>query len=369
MKTTAAVSTGPAQPFTFQDLELDDPRPDEILVRVEAVGLCHTDLAMKGMFPDGVAAVLGHEGAGVVERVGSDVADVRPGDKVIMSYASCGACERCTSGHPAYCALFQQLNASGARTDGSPTLTGPSGPVVGSFFGQSSFARYAVTARRNAVVVDPAVDLTLAASFGCGIQTGAGAVVNVLKPGPDSRLAVFGLGGVGMAAIMAAANLDVGQIIGVDLSGSRRATALRAGATHVLDGADPGLLTVLRELTGGGATHAFDSTAVPAVIRTAAQGLTSLGTLVVVGIGPDVTLDVGDLMSGGKTVRGCIEGDADPQTFIPQLVEWHLKDRFPMEEIVRTFPFSEINEAVAQAKDGSAIKPVLIMDSGATTWH
>jgi aryl-alcohol dehydrogenase len=360
MKTIAAVSTGPAKPFAIQELDISEPQPDEILVRIEAVGLCHTDLVAKAMFPDGVPAVLGHEGAGIVERVGSDVTDVTSGDKVILSYASCGACERCASGQPTYCARFAQLNTSGVRADGSPTLTGSGGPVVGSFFGQSSFARYALTARRNAVVVEPQVDLTLAASFGCGIQTGAGAIVNVLKPGPDSRLTVFGLGGVGMAAVMAAANLGVGQIIGVDLSETRRAIALKVGATQVLDGADPELLTILRELTGGGATHAFDTTAVPALMRTAAQGLTSLGTLVFVGIGPDATLDFGDLMSGGKTVRGSIEGDSDPQTFIPQLVEWLLKDQFPMQDIVQTFPFSQINEAVDRARDGSAIKPVLV---------
>ncbi|MFC9057180.1 NAD(P)-dependent alcohol dehydrogenase [Streptomyces sp. NPDC057074] len=363
MKTIAALSTGPDEPFTLAELDIDEPRPDELLVRIEAVGLCHTDLATKAMFPDGVAVVLGHEGAGIVERVGADVTDVHPGDKVVISYASCGTCERCGSGNPAYCRNFAQLNTSGARPDGSPTLTGPDGPVVGSFFGQSSFARYALTARRNAVVVPAEADLALAASFGCGVQTGAGAVVHVLKPGPDSRLVVFGLGGVGMAAVMAAANLGVRQIVGVDLSDTRRQTALKVGATDVLDGSAPELLTTLRQLTGGGATHAFDTTAVPGVIRTAAQGLASLGTLVLVGIGPDATLDLADLMGGGKTVRGSIEGDSDPQRFIPQLVEWQLDNAFPMQEIVRVFPFSQINEAVARSHDGSAIKPVLVFDA------
>ncbi|MFJ3212552.1 NAD(P)-dependent alcohol dehydrogenase [Streptomyces flaveolus] len=360
MKTIAAVSTGVARPFRIQDIEIADPLADEVLVRIEAVGVCHTDLATKAAFPDGVPVVLGHEGAGVVERVGSDVTDVSPGDKVVISYASCGECTRCVSGRPAYCVKFVQLNTSGARLDGSATLSSEDGPVLGSFFGQSSFARYALTARRNAVVVDHGLDLPLAASFGCGIQTGAGTVINVLRPGPADSLVVFGLGGVGMAAIMAARNLGVERIIGVDLSESRRATALKVGATDVLDGADQNLLTILRERTGGGATHAFDTTGVPAVVRTAAQALDSLGTLVVVGLGPEVTFDVQDLIGGGKTVRGCIEGDADPQKLVPQLVEWQLAGRLPMEEIVRTFPFAEINEAVARSEDGSAIKPVLV---------
>ena len=231
--------------------------------------------------------------------------------------------------------------------------------MSGSFFGQSSFSRYALTARRNAVVVDPSVDLALAASFGCGIQTGAGTVLNVLRPGADSSLLVFGLGGVGMAAVMAARNLGVRQIIGVDLAESRRATALDLGATAVVDGRDADLLDELRTLTGGGATHAFDTTGVPAVIRTAVKALGSGGTLAVVGTGADFTIDAQDLIGGGKTIRGSIEGDSDPQVMIPQLVDWLLAGSLPMDRVVSTFPFEDINAAVAAAEDGSAIKPVL----------
>jgi aryl-alcohol dehydrogenase len=360
MRTLAAVSTGATSPFAFRELELDEPRPDELLVRIQAVGVCHTDLAIRAMWPQGAPIVLGHEGAGVVERVGAQVTDVAPGDKVVISFASCGACARCTSGRPAYCARFQQLNISGSRPDGSATHTGADGAVSASFFGQSSFARHALTARRNAVVVDPTVDLSLVAAFGCGVQTGAGAVLNVLQPSPRSRLVVFGLGGVGMAAVMAAAALGVQQVVGVDLAASRRATALEVGATAVLDGADECLLDALRKATGGGASHALDTTAVPGVVRTAAQALAALGTLAVVGTGADITLDTGDLIGGGKTIRGCIEGDADPQELIPRLVAWHQDGRLPMEKVVRTFPLEQLNEAVAQMRDGSVIKPVLL---------
>lgn len=362
VKTLAAISTGAAQPFTFAELELDAIRGNEILVRIEAVGLCHTDLTIKSIWPDGVPIVLGHEGAGIVERVGSGVTDVQPGDKVLVSFASCGECAPCISGRPSYCARFQAANISGFRLDGSSTISGPDGPVSGSFFfGQSSFARYALTARRNAVVVPPDVDLIPAASFGCGIQTGAGAVVNVLQPTRDSRLIVFGLGGVGTAAVMAAAALGVSQIVGVDLSEFRRSTALAIGATHVVDGADPQILDTLRSLTGGGATHAFETTSVPAVVRNAVEALEAMGTIVLVATGADVTLDTRDLIGGGKTVRGCIEGDSDPQILIPRLVAWLQDGQLPMHQIVKTFPFAEINEAVAQMKDGSAIKPVLVL--------
>lgn len=361
MQTVAAVSTGPEKPFELQDLDIDEPRADELLVRIEAVGICHTDLGVKGRMPEGSAIVLGHEGAGVVQKVGSAVTDVHPGDKVLLSFASCGECRECSAGHPGYCARFGELNTGGARADGSTTLYGAQGPVVGSFFGQSSFAHHALTARRNAVVVDAALDLTLTASFGCGVLTGAGAVINVLRPGASDRLVVFGLGGVGMAAVMAGANLGAEQVIGVDLAASRREAALEVGATDVLDGADPELLDKLRDITDGGATRALDTTAVPQVIRTAGQALDKLGVLVLVGVGGDATFDVMNLIGGGKTVRGCIEGDADPQVLIPQLIEWFDAGRWPMKRIVTTFPFADINEAVRRAKDGSAIKPVLVL--------
>jgi aryl-alcohol dehydrogenase len=360
MQTLAAISRGASSPFALETVELDDPRPDELLVRIEAVGLCHTDLAVRGMWPEGVPLVLGHEGAGVVERVGADVTDAKPGDKVIVSFASCGACERCASGLPGYCVDFRALNISGSRADGSATLTTAGGPLSGNFFGQSSFAQHALTARRNAVVVDPSVDLALIASFGCGAQTGAGAVANVLQPTADGRLVVFGLGGVGMAALMAAAALGVRQVVGVDLSPSRRQIALQVGATDVVDGADADVLGALREVTGGGASHALDTTGVPAVVRTAAQALRPLGALVVIGNGADFTLDHQDIIGGGKTVRGSIEGDADPQAFIPQLVTWYQQGRMPMDKIVRTFALEQIEDAVAQMKDGSAVKPVLL---------
>jgi aryl-alcohol dehydrogenase len=361
VKTLAAVSTHADKPFVIEELDLDEPRPDELLVRVEAVGLCHTDLAVRGMWPEGVPIVLGHEGAGVVERVGTEVTDVRPGDTVLLSFASCGDCDPCAARTPAYCTRFQEANVSGGRLDGSHTLHGSQGPVSGAFFGQSSFSRYALCARRNAVVIGPGLDLTHVAAFGCGIQTGAGAVVNVLRPPPDSRLVVFGLGGVGMAAVMAGAIREVRTIVGVDLSAARRETALHVGATHVIDGADPDVLGAVRDVTGGGATHALDTTAVPAVIRAAAQALASRGTLAVVGLGADVTLDVQDLIGGGKTVRGTIEGDADPQTFVPQLVEWYQEGRLPMGRIVTTYPFTEIDRAVAGMRDGTAVKPVLVL--------
>ncbi|MGQ4618910.1 zinc-binding dehydrogenase [Nocardia sp. R7R-8] len=359
MHTTAALSRGPASTFTLEEVELADLRPDEVLVRLVAVGICHTDLTTKATSAPDAPALYGHEGAGVVEQVGSAVTGIETGDHVLLSYNNCGTCAQCLAGRRAYCAHFTELNSSGGRLDGTSPVSQSGEAVWANFFGQSSFARHAIANRENVVVVPRDVDLAAAAPLGCGFQTGAGAVSNVLRPTADSTLVVYGAGGVGIAAVMAAHALGVQTIIAVDLSEPRRQLAAELGATHVLDGADPALVDRIREITGGGATHAFDTTSVPSVIRGAALALGALGVLVVVGIGnPEISFDAVDLIVGGKTVRGCIEGDADSRKFIPQLLEWHAQGKFPIEKVITRYRFEQINTAVADAA-GAVIKPVL----------
>lgn len=360
MLTTAALSRGPESPFSLEEVDISDPLPNEVLVRLVATGICHTDLGSKAVSSTDSVAVYGHEGAGIVEKVGAGVSGIEVGNKVVLSYNSCGVCPRCVEGHRAYCRDFGSLNASGARPDGTTPVTQNGKDVWSSFFGQSSFARHAIATKENVVVVGDDVDLISAAPMGCGFQTGAGAVINVLSPKPDSSLVVFGSGGVGMAAIMAAHALGVETIIAVDLSADRRDLAFEIGATHVLDGADVDLIAHVKAITGEGASHAFDTTAVPSVVRTAAQALAPLGTLVLVGIGqPEIAFDVNDLIMSGKTVRGCIEGDAEAATLIPRLLEWQKDGKFPVDQIIRTYPFEKINDAVADAH-GAVVKPVLV---------
>ncbi|EKX68772.1 NAD(P)-dependent alcohol dehydrogenase [Streptomyces ipomoeae] len=359
MRTQAAVSYGPDTGFTIEDVEISDPRPDEILVRLTAAGICHTDLATKALMPAGVPAVYGHEGAGIVEATGADVTGVRAGDRVVLSYNSCGACARCAAGRRVYCERFVALNNAGRRPDGSSTLSRQGGDVWSSFFGQSSFARHALATRENIVVVPEDTDLVAAAPMGCGFQTGAGSVVNLLRPTPDSSLVVYGAGGVGLAAVMAAAALGTGTVIAVDLSKERRALATELGATHALDGASADLVEQIRDLTAGGATHGFDTTGVPGVIRNAALALAPLGSLVVVGLGSaDIGVDVMDLIGGGKTIRGSIEGDANPHELVPLLLDWHAQGRFPADRVISTFAFEDIDEAVARMR-ADVVKPVL----------
>ncbi|TMR98438.1 NAD(P)-dependent alcohol dehydrogenase [Nonomuraea basaltis] len=361
MKITAAVSRGPRQPFVLEEVELAEPGDGEILVRMVASSICHTDLATKGMLPDGLPFVLGHEGAGVVEQVGSAVEGVRPGDHVLLSYRSCGACGRCSAGRAAYCERFVPLNTQGTRADGSALLTQAGAPVMGSFFGQSSFATHAVTTPDNTVVVPRDVDLTTSAPLGCGVQTGAGAVLNVLRPGADARFVVYGAGGVGLAALMAAKAAGASRIVAVDPVESRRALAVELGATAVIDPAGDDVVAAVRDHTGGGATHALDTTAVPAVIGQGVQALDAGGVLILVGIGiPEVTIDAQDLIAGGKTVRGSIEGDAVPADFLPRLLRMRANGSLPVEKLITTYPFEEIGQAIADTRAGVAVKPVLV---------
>ncbi len=238
MDVTAAVVRSVGAPFTVERLTLDDPQPDEVLVRVVAVGVCHTDVAVQhGHIPVPLPAVLGHEGAGIVEAVGAAVTGVRPGAHVIMSQAFCGHCRRCTGGEPAYCESAATLSLGGRRADGtSPLHDRDGGTMSGNFVGQSSFATMAIAKAHNVFEIDPDLPLGVLAPIGCGVMTGAGAIFNDARPDPNATVVVMGCGTVGLAAIMAARVCGAEQIIGVDLQPTRLALARRRRDGHHLGG-------------------------------------------------------------------------------------------------------------------------------------
>jgi aryl-alcohol dehydrogenase len=358
--TVGAIAAGPTEPFEYRDVTVDDPRDDEILVRLSATGICHTDLFFKSVIPAEVGpCLLGHEGAGVVTAVGAGIVDVRPGEHVVLSYRSCGGCIFCRDGHPAYCAQTVALNALGHRADGTPRLHSGGKPLLGNYFGQSSFAGYALAGRDNTVVVDKDVDLAVVAALGCGFQTGAGAVLNVLRPDPDSRLVIYGAGSVGFAALLAARTLEVETIVAVDPLAARRTQAEAFGAIAVDPTAEDADAQI-SSATSGGATHAVDTTAIPAVIAKATAALATRGELVILGLGAsDVTINIQDMLLKGKTLRGCIEGDSTVQSFIPELVGLYTSGRFPIDRLVTRYPHEDINAAIADQKSGTVIKPVL----------
>ncbi len=255
MKITAAVAEAVGSPLTIKELELDELRPDEVRVRLVATGVCHTDAVVRdGWIPTTFPIVLGHEGAGVVEAVGATVHDLAPGDHVVLTVASCGTCRSCRSGHPSYCLDSYGQNFAGGRGFGTDTsLTDADGHSVNShFFGQSSFSTHVNAARRSVVKVRDDVPLELLGPLGCGVQTGAGAVLNVLKPGPGDSIVVFGTGAVGMSALLAAVAARATTIIAVDLNPDRLALALELGATHAIDAGKEDALERIREITGGG---------------------------------------------------------------------------------------------------------------------
>jgi aryl-alcohol dehydrogenase len=334
-----------------------------VLVRLVGVGACHTDLNHRDHGRGPLPAVLGHEGAGVVERVGARVTRVRPGDHVVPTFLTCGVCRNCRRGMPAYGPSAPALNFGGARPDGSTALRADRAAVHGHYFGQSSFATHALASKRNTVPVPADAPLELLGPLGCGVQTGAGAVLHALRPPPGSRLAVVGVGSVGLSAVMAAATTGCATIIAVDIKPARLELARELGATHVLDGREVDAVDAIRSITGGGADYALETAgaASPALVRQAVECLTTPGVCGLVGAPPtDIELTLGHRhLFWGRTVRGIVEGDSVPHVFIPALVALHARGRFPFDRLVRFYPLHEINRAAADAEGGVTVKPVL----------
>ena len=367
MKITAAVVWEPQGSFSLEEVELEEPRAGEVLVRIMAAGVCHTDLATRdGGLPPVPPVVLGHEGAGVVERVGQGVTKVSPGDHVVLTFGFCGNCPNCKRGRPSYCSMFMAHNAAGIRMDGTTPLSSGGRPINGLFFSQSSFATHAIATERNAIKVPADAPLELLGPLGCGIQTGAGSVLNALQPRPGQSIAVFGAGSVGMAAVLGAVVAGCTTIVAVDLNRDRLALAAELGATHTIDPTQGDPVQTIRDATGGaGADYSLECTGVPQVLRQAFDCLAVPGLCGAVGVAPlgtEVGLDTFTLLVG-RGVRGIIEGDSVPDVFIPAMVELWQQGRFPFDRLIRHYDFAQINEAATDSEKGVTLKPVLRMPS------
>ena len=351
-KVRAAVLRKKGGPLKIESIEMEGPRDDEVLVRVAASGICRTDIDLCDDWDETEGAVvLGHEGAGVVERVGGTVKGVKIGDHVILSYQSCGHCRSCRSGRPAHCKYLYEANFGFQRLDGSNALH-RSG-VRGHFFGQSSFATYSLATERNLVKVSKDLPLQLLAPLGCGLQTGAGTVMNSLNVSEGESIAIFGTGSVGLAAVMAARLVGAAPIIGVDIKPKRIKLALKLGATHVIDDQRQGVAARIAEITGSGVDYVVETTGHPKMHQLAIDVLNPQGTVAL------LTGESGIKLPEGRKTLGIIEGDAVPQVFIPRLIELYKAGRFPFDRLVKFYAFSKINRAIADAKRGDTIKPVL----------
>ena len=351
-KIRAAVLRKKSGPLKIESLEMEGPRDDEVLVRLVASGICRTDIDLCDDWDEAdTPVVLGHEGAGVVEEVGKSVRSAKRGDHVVLSYQSCGHCRQCRSGHPAHCKSLYEANFGFQRLDGSNALHGSG--VRGHFFGQSSFATHALATERNLVKVSKDLQLELLAPLGCGLQTGAGTVMNSLRVPAGASIAIFGTGAVGMAAVMAARIVGAHPIIGVDIHPMRLQLALELGATHVIENRHDEVTSRITGITGRGVDYVVETTANPEMHQLAIDVLNPNGTVAL------LTGEAGMDLSEGRRTLGIIEGDAVPQRFIPKLIALYQAGQFPFDRLVKFYRFSEINRAIADAKHGDTIKPVL----------
>jgi len=361
---TAAVARAKGEPFTIQQARIRGPKADELLVRVVATGLCHTDLIVRDQYyPVPLPSVLGHEGAGIVEEVGPAVKDLKAGDHVVLTYGACGHCNACNGGHGAYCKQFFGLNFGGGDLEGRTAIEDEQGrPLHDHFFSQSSFASFALARENNAIKVPHDAPLELLGPLGCGIQTGAGAVINSLKVRPGSSFASLGAGAVGLSAVMAARVAGATTIIAVDVVPSRLALAKELGATHTVNSREVDMIEAIRQITDGGVDFALESTGRPEVLSQGIDALGSLGAMGVVGappLGTKAEFDINSLLLGGRTIRGIVEGDSVPQVFIPQLVQLYQQGRFPFDKLVKFYSLDQINQAAEDSTSGVTLKPIL----------
>ncbi len=362
MKIKAAVVREKGGPFIIEELELEEPRDDEILVRIVSSGLCHTDLVARMQFlPVPLPAVFGHEGAGVVEKVGSQVTKVKPGDHVATSYLYCGSCAACKQGSPGWCPDFKRLNFGGVRADGSLTHKKDGQGVHGSFFGQSTFASHALVTERNVVKVDTDVPLEILSPMGCGIQTGAGGVINSLQPKAGSSIAVFGIGSVGLSAIMAAVVCGCTKIVAIDILDERLKMAKEFGATDTINSSQTDPVEQIHKLTGVGVQYSLECSGVPKVLRQGVDSLMMGGTCGLIGVAPvgvEVNLDMQTLLDG-RTVKGIVEGDCISDVLIPQLINLYKQGRFPFDRLIKFYSLEQINQAAEDSEKGKTLKAVL----------
>ncbi len=366
MKIQAAVTRAIDGDFYLEELELQEPGYGQVRIKVHSCGVCHTDEAVRrGVIPSPMPMVLGHEASGVVESVGPGVRDFEVGDHVGASYASCGYCENCLEGHPYGCENFNTLNFGGTTNNGTTVLSQGENTVY-SFFGQAGFSTYAIVDTRNIFKAPKDIDLGLIGPLGCGIQTGAGAVLNRLKPKAASSIAIFGCGTVGLSALMAAKIAGCTTIIAVDVNPQKLEFALEVGATHTInvmeveDTAKAIKELMQEEAQQNGVHYSIDTTGRGDSVRKAINATKFRGVTVILGATGELTFNVQEeLMGEAKSLLGVVEGDSVPQVFIPALLRYYKAGQFPIDKLMTYYDFKDIQKAFKEAHKN--IKSVLVM--------
>jgi aryl-alcohol dehydrogenase len=365
MEIKAAVVRQGKGPFLIENMSLNEPADDQILVRIVAAGMCHTDLTCRDQnYPVPLPMVFGHEGAGVVEKVGKAVTKVQPGDHVVLTFFTCGQCDACLQGDPTSCSNSFVPNFMGRGLHGECTMHDAHGHEVGaSFFGQSSFASYALSYERNTIKVPKDVPLEILGPLGCGIQTGAGSVLNALNPPAGSAIVIFGGGAVGLSAVMGAVVASCTTIISVDIKDNRLSLARELGATHVINASKVDPLEEIKKILPNGSPYVLETSGVAAVLQQAIMCAGVGGEIGIVGappMGTAISLDVNHMLFN-RRLRGIIEGQSVSDIFIPRLIALYKQGRFPFDKLIKFYNFEDINQAAHDSEGGATLKPVLRM--------
>jgi alcohol dehydrogenase len=356
-----------SKPLVIQDVDLEPPGPGELLVKIKAAGLCHSDLSViNGDRPRPIPMVLGHEAAGIVEECGPGVTDLKPGDQIVLVFIpSCGTCIPCLEGRPALCEPGARANIAGTLLCGARRLTVRNQPAY-HHIGVSGFAEYAVVSRRSAVKVDSSLPAHEAALFGCAVLTGVGAVVNTAKVPAGSSVAVVGLGGVGLTTLLGAVLVGAAEIVALDVNPDKLDVALRLGATKVVK-AGPDATREVREITGGGVDFAFETASSVPALQMAYEITRRGGTTVTASLPhPDHRLSIPpvQLVADERTLKGSYMGSCIPARDIPRYIALHQRGKLPVNKLVSEFvSFDSLNESFDRLADGNTLRQILTINS------
>lgn len=363
MKAAVLYATG--QPLQVEDVAVEDPHRGEVMVRVAAGGVCHSDLhVINGDLTAPLPVVLGHEGAGVVEKVGEGVDEFRPGDHVVLLWrASCGNCLYCLSGRPALCELGAGIRWSGRLADGTSRFR-RGDQEIRHHAGVSSFSELTVLPREGLVKIDPSVPLEKAAIVGCAVMTGVGAVINTARVEPGASMVVVGCGGVGLNAIQGGALAGAEKIIAVDVLDNKLEYARQFGATHLINASRVDPIEAVKEATGGrGADYAFEVIGNVKTIAQAYQMIRRGGTLVVVGVAPmgaEVAINASSIMLDEKTIRGSLYGSCQPKLDAPRMLNLYKAGKLKLDELIsREYPLEQINDAFDALRRGDVARSII----------
>jgi aryl-alcohol dehydrogenase len=353
----AAVYRGEEGRLSLEKVQIDDPRGSEIIVRTVGSGVCHTDLTLMDQNLV-VPGILGHEGSGIVEKVGPCVTKVQPGDHVVVSIPSCGQCGPCLQGRPTYCARIHYIMFV-TRAEGPPTISTDGVEIDHSY--ASSWISHMMTTERCVAKVDQDVPLEFLGPLGCGVQTGVGAVVNALKPEPGSAIAIYGMGTVGQSAVMGAAICGCTKIIAIDVDEKRLEMAREFGATHTINPSATDPVDAVFDVTGEGADYSLECAGIPEVFQNAVYSIHTRGVCGLLGFPPqgtEVSLNM-EAILWGRTIKGIIEGDSIIDIFIPRLIDFHKAGKLPFDRLLSVYAFDDIEKACHDLRKGLVFKPII----------